>query len=118
MSKMKIILTYVDNDEKANEIAEILLKERLAACVGILPGKSRYWWKGKIEKNENELHMIIKTKESLVDEIIKKIKELHTYELPLGSSQTGNKSQPNKSPDRTGEKDQPSKSPNNLNRRF
>jgi periplasmic divalent cation tolerance protein len=83
MSKMKIILTYVDSDEKAEEIAETLLKERLAACVGILLGKSRYWWKGKIEKNENELHMIIKTKESLIDEAVEKIKSLHSYELPV-----------------------------------
>ena len=80
---MKIILTYVDSDEKAEEIAEVLLKERLAACVGILPGKSRYRWKGKIEHNENELHLIIKTKPSLVNEVIKKIKDLHSYELPV-----------------------------------
>jgi periplasmic divalent cation tolerance protein len=83
MSRMKIILTYIDSDEKAEKIANVLLKERLAACVGILPGRSRYWWKGKIEKNENELHMIIKTKESLVDDVVKKIKELHSYELPV-----------------------------------
>lgn len=83
MSNMKIILTYVDSDEKAEEIAEALLKEKLAACVGILPGKSRYWWRGQIEKNDNELHMIIKTKESVVDEVVKKVKELHSYDLPV-----------------------------------
>lgn len=80
---MKIIFTYIDSNEKAEEIAQVLLKEKLAACVGILHGKSRYWWKDKIEKNENEFHMIIKTTEKNVDEIMEKIKQLHTYELPV-----------------------------------
>lgn len=79
---MKIILTYVDSEDAAEKMAETLLNERLAACVGILPGKSRYWWKGKIEKNDNELHLIIKTKDSLADEVMKRVRELHTYDLP------------------------------------
>ena len=83
MSKFKIVLTYIDSTEKAEEITETLLKEKLAACVGIWPSKSRYWWEGKVEKNENELILHIKTKESLVDETMKKIKQLHPYDLPV-----------------------------------
>ncbi|MFH0832522.1 MAG: divalent cation tolerance protein CutA [Candidatus Aenigmatarchaeota archaeon] len=83
MSRMKIVLTYVDSEKNAENIAESLLKERLAACVGFWSGRSRYWWKGKIEKNNNEIHMIVKTKESLVKECVKRIKELHNYELPV-----------------------------------
>lgn len=83
MSKMKIILTYTDSDKNAEEIAEKLLKERLVACVGFWSGRSRYWWKGRIEKNDNELHMIIKTKQSLVNKAVRRIKELHSYELPV-----------------------------------
>ena len=83
MSKMKLVLTYTDSEENAEKIAEELLKEKLAACIGFWTGKSRYWFKEKIVKNENEINMIIKTKESLIDELIKKIKELHNYELPV-----------------------------------
>lgn len=79
---MKIIMTYVDDDNVAEKLAETLLTEKLAACVGILPGKSRYWWQGEIVKNDNELHIIIKTKESLIDEAMERIKQLHTYDLP------------------------------------
>jgi len=84
MSQIKFLLTYVDSDEKAELITETLLKEKLAACVGIIPGgKSRYWWKGKIERNDNELHLIIRTKANLADKAIQKIKEVHSYELPV-----------------------------------
>jgi periplasmic divalent cation tolerance protein len=75
-------MTYVDDDNVAEKLAETLLTEKLAACVGILPGKSRYWWQGEIVKNDNELHIIIKTKESLIDEAMERIKQLHTYDLP------------------------------------
>ena len=80
---MKIILTYVDSEELAEKIAETLLQEKLAACVGFWPGKSRYWWKGKIERNDNELSLIIKTKESLVGETMQRITELHSYDQPV-----------------------------------
>ena len=80
---MKIIFTYIDSNEKAEEIAQTLLQEKIAACIGIWPCKSRYWWKDKIEKNENELIIQIKTTEKHVDEVIDKIKQLHTYELPV-----------------------------------
>lgn len=79
---MKIIITTIDNGHKAEEIAETLLKEKLAACVNIVPVESHFWWKNKIER-EGEFQLSIKTKEELVDTVINKIKELHTYELPV-----------------------------------
>jgi periplasmic divalent cation tolerance protein len=82
MSELKLILTYVDSEELAEKIANMLLEEKLAACVGFFPVKSRYWWKGKVNVNDNEFQLTIKTKESLVDETIEKIKQVHNYELP------------------------------------
>jgi len=78
----KIILTTIDNGHKAEEIAEALLKEKIAACVSIVPVTSHYWWKNHIERSE-EFQLMIKTKEKLVDEVINKIKKLHTYDLPV-----------------------------------
>lgn len=80
---MKIIMTYIDDEAKAEKMAKALLKEKLAACVGMWPGRSWYWWKGKIEENACEYHMIIKTKEGLVDEAMKRIRECHPYDLPV-----------------------------------
>jgi len=82
MSQLKLILTYVDSEELAEKIANVLLEEKLAACVGFFPVKSRYWWKGKITSNDNEFQLTIKTKKSLVDETVEKIKQIHSYELP------------------------------------
>jgi len=79
---MKIILTYVDSEEAAEQMAEALLQEKLAARVGILPGKSRYWWEGEVVKNDNELHLIIKTTDTLAEEVLKRVEELHSYDLP------------------------------------
>jgi periplasmic divalent cation tolerance protein len=68
--------------EEAQKIAKFLVKHRLAACVNILPGmESFYWWKDKLEA-EKEVLLIIKTKESLLPEIIKAVKKLHSYSVP------------------------------------
>ncbi|MCX6818970.1 MAG: divalent-cation tolerance protein CutA [Candidatus Aenigmarchaeota archaeon] len=78
----KIILTTIDNGHRAEDIAEKLLKEKLAACVSIVPIMSHYWWRGKIERSE-EFEIRIKTKEKLVDTVLRRIKQLHNYELPV-----------------------------------
>jgi len=82
MSQLKLILTYVDSEALAEKIANVLLEEKLAACVGFFPVKSRYWWKGKIASNDNEFQVTIKTKKNLVDETVEKIKQIHSYDLP------------------------------------
>jgi len=79
---MKIILTTIDKEEKADKIAETLLKEKLVACINTRKVRSQYRWKDKIEK-EDEYQLFIKTKESLVDEVIEKIKQIHDYDLPV-----------------------------------
>ena len=58
------------------------LNEKLAACVNVIPGvQSIFRWQDKID-NANENILIIKTKDSLYDELEVRIKELHPYELP------------------------------------
>jgi uncharacterized protein involved in tolerance to divalent cations len=79
---MKIVISYIDDEKNAEKIAETLLEEKIAACVNIFPCKSRYWWKGKIERT-NEFIIVVKTAEDLVDRAMKKIIELHTYEQPV-----------------------------------
>ncbi len=43
--------------------------------------ESLYWWKGEIEE-DNESILIAKTKVSNVENIIKRVKEIHSYENP------------------------------------
>lgn len=76
------IVTTADSRKTLEKIADELIAGRLASCVQIT-GKvtSLYRWKSKTEK-ASEYICFIKTKTSLHKAVEKKIKELHTYELP------------------------------------
>ncbi len=66
---------------KGEELARRILEERLAACVNIAPVKSLYWWQGKIESDNEDL-LVIKTSMLRLEELIKRVRELHPYEIP------------------------------------
>lgn len=81
---MKLILAYITTKDKnqAQEIGHKLVKEHLAACVNIIDGmQSIYWWQGSL-CNENETILIAKTRETLFETIVKRVRELHTYSVP------------------------------------
>ena len=68
--------------ELADSIADAILKDRLAACVNIVPGiRSKYWWEGEINTDGESL-LIMKTRDELVADLIARIKEVHPYEVP------------------------------------
>jgi len=68
--------------ESADDIADAVLGDRLAACVNIISQvRSKYWWEGKIN-TDNESLLIMKTRDDLVADLIAKIKEVHPYEVP------------------------------------
>lgn len=77
-----IILSNTNSMDSAETIANFLVKKKLAACVNIVPKiKSIYTWQNKIEKEE-EVLMLIKTKQSLFNQVKEKITLLHPYEVP------------------------------------
>jgi periplasmic divalent cation tolerance protein len=77
-----VIFITAGTDEEAEKIAEVLLKQRRAACVNIVPGvSSRFWWKGHLDSDKENL-LIVKAKASLLDEIIALVKGIHTYDVP------------------------------------
>jgi len=78
-----LVITTAPNNEIAQELAQELVDQKVAACVNIVPGiNSIYTWKGKISSDEEKL-LLIKTKSNLVTEgIIPIIKSIHPYELP------------------------------------
>lgn len=68
--------------EEAEIIGRNLVSRKLAACVNIIDNmKSIYHWEGKIE-NGDEVVLIAKTKEALVDELSENVKALHSYKCP------------------------------------
>jgi periplasmic divalent cation tolerance protein len=77
-----VVLITAKGSEEAQKIAKALVKRRQAACVNIIPAvSSHFWWKDKLEATEESL-LIVKTKESLLPEVIKSVKKIHSYRLP------------------------------------
>ncbi len=77
-------LIYITTSEilESKKIAKTLLEERLVACTNIIPQiTSLYLWKGEIEL-DNESVLIAKTRDDKVDQVIERVKELHSYETP------------------------------------
>jgi periplasmic divalent cation tolerance protein len=72
----------VAKDEiEAKNIIHFLIREKLVACVNYFPVKSVYWWKGNVEEAK-EVALIAKTESKLVERVIERVKQLHSYEVP------------------------------------
>jgi len=81
-SNCRIVLTTFPKDRNPVTIAETIVKEKLAACVQVLPQMtSVYLWQGKINK-DTEFLVLFKSIESKVPELMARIKELHPYDTP------------------------------------
>jgi len=77
-----LVLTTVPSEALGEEIARVLVTERLAACVHVGAAvMSIYRWKENIEQ-ETERQMVIKTTSDRVNSVEQRIKELRSYELP------------------------------------
>ncbi len=76
-----VYMTAADEDE-AGRIGRALVEARLAAGVNVIPGaRSIYRWRGAV-RERSEVVVIAKTRESLVERLVAKVEELHSYECP------------------------------------
>ncbi len=76
-----IVFVSVGNEEEAHIIARTLVEESLAACVGMVPQKSIYSWKGKIVE-DTEVLLMIKTRIDLFNPLKNVVLKAHSYEVP------------------------------------
>jgi periplasmic divalent cation tolerance protein len=75
------VLCTVPSEDVGVKIAQALLGEQLVACVNILPGlRSLYRYKGKLE-DDRELLLVIKTTDDRLDQVVRRVPELHPYEV-------------------------------------
>ena len=84
MEKFASVVVFITTDtgREAQQIAEILLEQKKAACVNIVPQvDSHFWWQGEIDSAREHL-LIVKTRAALLDEVVKLVKEAHSYEVP------------------------------------
>ena len=82
MSEISIVLITAGTEEEAARIGLTLVEERLAACANLVPRiRSIYRWKGQI-CDEQEFLITVKTSTSLFQDLEKRVRELHSYEVP------------------------------------
>ena len=77
-----VLFITTDTAEEARKIAEVLLEQKKAACVNIIPGvNSLFRWEGKVDSARENL-LVVKTKASLLSEVINLVKKVHSYDVP------------------------------------
>lgn len=81
MSEIISIYITCPDEVTAATIARTLITEKLIACGNILPVRSIYPWQGEII-DDNENILIAKTLKVKSSELIKRVEELHPYEIP------------------------------------
>ncbi len=80
--KFSITFVMAANEDGAGRIAQALVEEKLAACVNIVgPVRSIYRWRGAIEQ-ASEYMLIIKTAVRHFAKLERRVRELHSYEVP------------------------------------
>jgi periplasmic divalent cation tolerance protein len=80
--ELRILLTTLPALDQAERLAAILVDERLAACVQVLPTVlSIYRWQGQ-RVRDSECLLLIKTRTTLVAQCEQRIAALHPYECP------------------------------------
>lgn len=82
MPQYILCLVTIDNMDNAAKIANILVTEKLAACVNILPGvRSIYSWKGTL-CDDSEHILLIKTWLQNYPALQDRVRTIHPYEVP------------------------------------
>jgi len=77
-----VVLVTAPNTEEAEKIAEVLVQERVAACVTVLPNAtSVYRWEGELHKDQ-EVLLIVKTRAALFSALTARVQQLHSYQVP------------------------------------
>jgi len=82
MTQALLVLTNLPDAASAEALAHELVRQRLAACVNILPAvKSVYRWQGALEQAE-ETPLLIKTGAARYEALQAAIRAAHPYEVP------------------------------------
>ena len=82
MTDAILVLTTLPTADGAAEVAKTVVDEKLAACANILPAlRSIYRWEGKVQ-DENEVLVLLKTRQAQYERLEARILELHPYDVP------------------------------------
>ena len=77
-----VVFITAGTEQEADNIARLLVEQRKAACASILPKvHSLFWWHGKLDSAEETL-LIVKTRTSLLPQVIDMVEKAHSYDVP------------------------------------
>ena len=80
--KPVLIYSTFPNSELAENVGRMLVEQRLAACVNIIPGiTSIYNWEGAVQR-DTETVMIVKTRDARASLVVAEVRKLHSFENP------------------------------------
>jgi periplasmic divalent cation tolerance protein len=80
--KYILVITTTNSPKEAENLAEVLVKQKIAACVSISsPVLSVYRWKDNLER-EQEFMLFIKTVAERYRQVETLIQQHHSYDLP------------------------------------
>lgn len=65
----------------ADELARLLVEERLAACVNVVDCDSTYWWDGEVHEDPEAI-LLAKTTDEAYDRLVERVVEAHPYDVP------------------------------------
>lgn len=82
MPAMIQVMTTIDSQEAAHQLAGLLVQAQIAACVQIVgPLASTYWWEGRVEEAQEWL-CLVKTRSERFADVERMIREHHSYDVP------------------------------------
>lgn len=82
MEKMALILSNFASPESARSVVRILMQENAIACANIFqPHFAIYPWKDQLHE-DSETAVLFKGSWDNKDKLIKRLREIHPYELP------------------------------------
>jgi periplasmic divalent cation tolerance protein len=77
-----VVFVTCESRLQAEEVAQAVVTEKLAACVNVLPGiRSCYVWEGQLTWSD-EVLLVIKTRKARFEPLRDRIKALHSYQVP------------------------------------
>ncbi|MCF8215914.1 MAG: divalent-cation tolerance protein CutA [Chlorobium sp.] len=76
-----MVITTIAGGEEAEELAEGILANRLAACVQMTGIRSFFLWEGEVQR-ETEMLLLIKTTTGRYNALESYISEYHPYDVP------------------------------------
>ena len=82
MNGFIVVYVTVGSAQEAEQLAQTLVGEKLAACVNRIKSvRSVYRWQGQVEQSDEEL-LIIKTRKELFSALEKRVRAMHSNSVP------------------------------------